>query len=528
MSDDPKKPAETKKSDADQKPKDADALKAAQIAHKAQQRRKLDAFTIATLIVGGALLAFAVMYPMPMPGFQILTFAAGLAILLTAVGTIAGFQQKGAVVGGAGALALILTFAMNQMGLLNPKTVYARALVKDVPERSLVVVSGSGEIYRRKNGDKVHDFLATPTMVQFNHLDATVTTRAEDCFSDDCAQDHEFSCISKSILVDTHLGKRPGRLKFRPAEGTVAAVLEDEDDSKRTYESGMTTCENTQSAKPAGFFNFISSAFAEDVKSYDELLRDLNSPSAHTRRTARNDLAVAGVHHIPELMTEFSSPKATYRTQLGIAVALSEMMQKGVVKPETMRSQIADRQIQFLADAVAHKDPTLSNVATQFAKQLGDPRMIPQTESKFSRATQLGQKNLMEVTGSATFNANNEQRDQAVEWFKTVDSQLKPEAQSWIRTIEEAGPNGDGVTYQVIVGSYTDHKSAMAAAGQINSEQGADIAKVGLPRPGNPYVPVLFGERANIDDAKATMNRALGLKSVTDAYLTTYDGYVRN
>ncbi len=527
MSDDPKKPEEAKKGDADQKSKDADALKAAEMAHKAQLRRKLDAFTIATLIVGGALLAFAVMYPMPMPGFQILTFAAGLAILLTAVGTIAGFQQKGAVVGGAGALALILTFAMHQMGLLVPKTVYARALVKDVPERSLVVVSGSGEIYRRKNGDKVHDFLATPAMVQFNHLDATVTTRPEDCISDDCAQDHEFSCISKTILVDTHLGKRPGRLRFRPAEGTVAAVLEDEDDSKRTYESGITTCENTQSVKSPGFFNFISSAFAEDVKPYDELLKDLNSPSAHTRRTARNELAVVGVHHIPELMTEFSSAKANYRTQLGIAVALSEMMQKGLVDPETMQSQIDDRQIEFLASAVAHKDPTLSNVATQFAKQLGDPRMIPVAQSKFRRATPLGQKNLMEAAGSASFNAKNQQRNQAVEWFKSVDSELKPEAQSWIRTIEEAGPNGAGVTYQVVVGSYADEKSAMAAAGQINSEQGVEIAKVGLPRPGNPYVPVLYGERANINDAKAAMNEALGLKSVTDAYLTTYDGHVK-
>ncbi|WP_136660970.1 YibE/F family protein [Nitratireductor sp. XY-223] len=525
---DPDKAEEAGNEEERQPPEDIEALRAAIEAELAQKQRTLNLYTIVMLAIGGALLVFAVTFPMPLPGFSILTFTVGLAIILTAAGTIAGFQQKGIVVGGAGALAIILTFVMHQLGLLSPSTIYSKALVKDVPDRSVVEVAGSGQIYGRKSKNTVHEFLATPDMIVFDTLDAVITTRPDGCSSDDCATEHLFRCISKSILVDTNKGERPGRLKFLPADGTVAAVLQHEDDTNKTYESGVRNCENTHTSSNADLFGFVSLAFAQDVRTYEQLLIDLNSPSAFTRRNARQQLADSAVDRIPDLMQEFSSEDSSYRTRLGIAVALAEMMQQGSVDAAAFRSQIQDWQIEFLAGAVAAEDPTLSNVTTQFVKHLADPRMIPQAVLRYSDATTLGQKNLMEAVGASAFLATDEQRSQAVRWLETVDSELKPEAESWIRAIESAGRDVDSVTFQIVVGSYTDQESAKAAAAQINSEMGAEVAKVGVPRPGNPYIPVVYGDRENLDDARVTMDKALSLDSVSDAFLTTYDGYLPN
>lgn len=505
---------------------DSEALIAARIANANQQQRKLDIFTLVMLAIGGLLLVFSVVFPMPLPGFSILTFTVGLAIILMAAGAVAGFQRKGVVVGGAGAMAIILTIVMFQMGLLDPNKTYSRALVKDVPTASVVEVSGSDEIFGRKLRETIHEFLATPEMIEFDHLNATITTRPAGCESDDCSIDHEFYCISKAILVDTNKGERPGRLKFRPPNGTAAAVLEDEDDSKRTYESGVVVCNNPSTTTSSSLFNFVSRALAQDAPTYEQTLTDLNSPSAYTRRNARKQLAKMGTDRIDDLLSKFSSHDLTYRTRLGIAVALAEIAQQESVDAASIRSLVQDRQIDDLAGAVAAKDPTLSNVTTQFVKYLADPRIISAAETQYSNATLLGQKNLLEAVGSASISATDEQRAQAVNWLRTVDSALKPEAESWIRTIDDSGSDGKKVTYRVVVGSYSDEASAKAAAEVINAESGNDIARVGAQRPGNPYYPVIFGGRQELDGANATMEKALTFDAISDAYLSTYDGYV--
>ncbi len=75
-------------------------------------------------------------------------------------------------------------------------------------------------------------------------------------------------------------------------------------------------------------------------------------------------------------MLELAKKGASYRTQLGLVVAITEMLRKN----KDIRAQISelleDSDLNRLLSLSAHKDRTMRIHATEFLFDLGDPRLF--------------------------------------------------------------------------------------------------------------------------------------------------------
>jgi hypothetical protein len=74
--------------------------------------------------------------------------------------------------------------------------------------------------------------------------------------------------------------------------------------------------------------------------------------------------------------------------------------------------------------------------------------------------------------------------------------------------------------YTVIVGSFKDTKPAQEKIKQINSEEPALKARLGVRSCASDWIPVVVGDPLPLDEAKKVLLRAENLDSVSDAYLS--------
>jgi hypothetical protein len=74
--------------------------------------------------------------------------------------------------------------------------------------------------------------------------------------------------------------------------------------------------------------------------------------------------------------------------------------------------------------------------------------------------------------------------------------------------------------YTVIVGSFKDTKPAQDKIKQINSEEPALKARIGIRSCSSDWIPVVVGDPLPLDEAKKVLLRVENLDSVSDAYLS--------
>ncbi len=75
--------------------------------------------------------------------------------------------------------------------------------------------------------------------------------------------------------------------------------------------------------------------------------------------------------------------------------------------------------------------------------------------------------------------------------------------------------------YWVIVGSLKDRDAAQQFADEINAENSALNAWVGIRVPPNEYYPVIVGNYSLLSEAKMLRDKALATNTIKDAYLST-------
>jgi HEAT repeat protein len=118
-------------------------------------------------------------------------------------------------------------------------------------------------------------------------------------------------------------------------------------------------------------------ALANQIES---LISSLQSNDSSLRRSARTRLAEIGHAAFKPMMEAFREPGPTYRTRLGVLVALNEMLPEDfgrkISVSECVRTKVKPEDIQAIVDAIGVEDRTMRQYATDFLYDLNDPRAV--------------------------------------------------------------------------------------------------------------------------------------------------------
>ncbi len=104
-----------------------------------------------------------------------------------------------------------------------------------------------------------------------------------------------------------------------------------------------------------------------------DIIADLNSDITEIRRSARDALSLAPAEQVPEILAAANVEGETYRTRLGVTVALTEMLRRDKSQREAIIPVLTDDDRHALLKLAADPDRTLRIYSTEFLFDLGDP-----------------------------------------------------------------------------------------------------------------------------------------------------------
>lgn len=145
-------------------------------------------------------------------------------------------------------------------------------------------------------------------------------------------------------------------------------------DAPTQYQKGTAT---DSKQAPDDCAALSSPALADQITS---LISSLQSNDSSLRRSARTRLAEIGPTAVVPMMAAFREPGPTYRTRLGVLVALNEMLPEDFGRKiragKCVRTQLTPDDIQAIVDAIGVEDRTMRQYATEFLYDLDDPRAV--------------------------------------------------------------------------------------------------------------------------------------------------------
>ncbi len=106
------------------------------------------------------------------------------------------------------------------------------------------------------------------------------------------------------------------------------------------------------------------------------LLDSLESDDTTTRRRSRSLLGNLGLAIVRPLMITISDDTASYRTQLGILVALTEMMRKNKSSRSQISNLLQPDDLETLLQFAIDDDRTIRIYASEFLFDLGEPQLF--------------------------------------------------------------------------------------------------------------------------------------------------------
>jgi len=211
----------------------------------------------------------------------------------------------------------------------------------------------------------------------FRHeIDGPILT-VEFARKDDVERYPEFQI--KRQEIESKIGL-PNRVfwKFNEDEGTIVD-LEDDREVARWSGRVRELAESSQKeSRDSGFvFGFVNTALAQPAPAdVGSILQALKSDNVAIRRAARKELSNVPPSYIPSIMDTLRGEFNIYRTQLGIAVALTEMLRRDKNLAGEISDELEQEDIDLLVQMAGHQDRTLRIYATEFLFDLGDPRSV--------------------------------------------------------------------------------------------------------------------------------------------------------
>ncbi|MFK0207185.1 hypothetical protein [Agrobacterium sp. NPDC090283] len=354
------------------------------------------AMIMGALLVAGALAGHVGNWQLQANGSLLLS--AGIAIILAAFGGQATMRGKIFVLAGVAALALVLTaFLEHQRSADHQRIIdemsargkdYVRGSVRDIPgpptKISLVfgqTVVGSTVINRSDLfsfaifGDQTKEVeIASFKLEPPDEETAPLVTIGipVSCIENGMGAKKPLDWVLRKAgedweVIDTRQGDRViGRWGGKRADPCDAPIA-----------SAPTLM---------GFAQLISgirSAFAQELPPSEktaeiDILKtavELNSDVTEIRRAARSALSAVPPEKVPEVLSLLDAKEENYRTKLGVAVALTEMLRRDKAQGVIVAPLLSTDNRDALLDLAGDRDRTVRIYATEFLFDLGDPEV---------------------------------------------------------------------------------------------------------------------------------------------------------
>ena len=467
--------------------------------------QRLDAYTVLGLAVG-LVMAIAGFFAMDVrPVIGQLAFACGLGMVLGAFGSTAMIKYKPLVITGSAAIALALAFFLST----ELRQSYAILQIDGIPEGAKVEVYGERNFYGAER-ERLHEFVAMKDHMSSRLIGAAVTSPGE---GDGGSTEYLFECISKKEVPlgsgeKIHWSFRPAQNAMLNATGQVIA------------EVGKCRAEaNAQATQSHGW---ISRAFAQSPVDIPSLMKSLESPSSYRRRTARASLSLKGIDAVKPMLEALSAENPSYRTRLGVAVALTGMLRKDKGQRKALSELLEDEHLKLLVEAASDKDRTLRVYATEFLYDLGDPRSVKLALDRIPMVGEDGRYNLLIVVKGAIQETKEPERSLAIDGISALNLAEAPKTKILADQIAELALPGINQKFWVIAGSFSSKDNAANFADVINKSYPEFGAFIGERAPGNPFYPVVVGDYSERQAATELKQKLLESKIVNDAYLSDF------
>lgn len=488
--------------------------------------RLVDSFMIISLGVGLLLIGISQFVPQLGPSESRLVLVMGLGLILGALGSAAVVKYKTFVITGAAAIGLILGWFLT--GQVSQSL--GKIDLYDLPPIASVEMQSNSNFYGARS-EPVHKFLVTPAQVQGKKwFKSTIVDEGT-------GKEYFFKCMDISrielggenalnLYFELKIERDEQGNPVSDADGnsvTKGAILKIEGEDGQIFgESGK--CIGQISGNPRSAHSqdldlpnsitthakqlipsFISDAFASDLSNPGQLIKSLESNSSAVRRSARKTLAKAGDQAIAPMLEEFAKPDASYRTQLGVLVALTSILEADPASASGIRNQISNQQLATMARLAGHKDETIANFAADVLGALQDPRAaeaINQTldnvdasrandvllllKETLAYASQDGKTAAGSANIKDSFSQNSSATTQALveQIQKTADSDAPVEQ-----------------NYYVVAGAYSSQANAQKASKKF-ADSGFTV-RIAKPTSTTDYYRIILGDYSDLKTAKA-------------------------
>jgi hypothetical protein len=125
-------------------------------------------------------------------------------------------------------------------------------------------------------------------------------------------------------------------------------------------------------------FSWVGAAAAQEPQSLnvEQLIQDLTSDDAFTRRNARYQIGLVGPEIIPQLMEAYAADFGTYRIRLGVLAGITEMLRNPDVDSSAVADRLTSEQLWWIVRAVYDPDKTVRSYATEALVRLANPQAI--------------------------------------------------------------------------------------------------------------------------------------------------------
>lgn len=212
--------------------------------------------------------------------------------------------------------------------------------------------------------------------------------------------------------------------------GARAALLKVTEEEKKASNAALIAEQLRTSAAVGGDAPVLAGTFSG-------LLTQLESSDTAMRRAARTELAGLGTGLVRPAMGELLSSDLSYRSRMGLVVALTEMLRDNKRFRSDIITLIDDDALTEMLRLATSDDYTIRVYAGEFLYDLGDPRVFTLApEVWFSDISDNGRFNIaLAMKGAAPFVAVSDR------------AQASSLAQSWIGKV---GPKTDDLLRDVL------------------------------------------------------------------------------
>ncbi len=373
---------------------------------------------------------------------EMLVVCAGLGVILGAFGSTASLKVpvQGATLAGVAAIAVALFMVL--LAQMDDRYVRVK-LGGDIENAAVEFVGDQNYLGAYRETHRTHDFIVFGKEIRRKRLNVFITLADN--------SEYHFECISSEVL-------RPHLATGNTVEWSFQMPVGDDGRPRIVdVDSGSPIADDVGDCRARGSTDFVSASpgspivSAPDVfttaqaqttnpaddKKIRRLINQLESDTSHVRRRARSSLASIGPQIIAPALRRLSDRTISYRLQLGLIVALAEMMRDYKKDRSEIIAMIGQDDLRRLVDASADRDRTLRIHASEFLFDLGDPRAIPLAFGRMQTASPNGRYNLLLIVkGAVPHVAQRNQRASFARQASSFKAGNTPKTNKLIESIE--------------------------------------------------------------------------------------------